>query len=300
MAGGQSVTGTACGFSAYLTSLSVSISNGSYAVQSYTEPATASYYGSGCYTVPIPTSGLSIGTYTVTVSSAYGMSASAQLYVSSSSTGAPGTLTFTAGSPVPGTLVTANGCGFSPSDTLTLMASTTGSEVGATQVPFAGTPTLTGTSGTYCYSVQFYLPTGLPSSGVYYLYLQGSASGNVDSGTLSSSSIGGTALVASPTSVTPGAVVSLTGTGFATNATVSISAFGTSQTAFSAAGTVYASLTVPAGTAAGTYTVTAADSTGRSPTRRSRWPLPRARCRRAATRSNPAGGRVDRKRLRGR
>ena len=78
---GQSVTGSACGFTTGLSSLQVTISNGSYAVQSYTEPASRLLLRLRLLHRADTNYGLSIGTYTVTVSSGYGMSATGQLSV---------------------------------------------------------------------------------------------------------------------------------------------------------------------------------------------------------------------------
>lgn len=72
------------------------------------------------------------------------------------------------------------------------------------------------------------------------------------------------ALTASPSTVVPGGSTTLSGTNFYPGAEVTISGLGTMQTVVASDGTFTTALTVPLGTAAGVYTVTATDSTGRT------------------------------------
>src|SRR5437879_972833 len=73
-------------------------------------------------------------------------------------------------------------------------------------------------------------------------------------------------LTASPSTVAAGNVVTFTGTGFNPSQTITLSSSGTgtsiASTTSDTAGAFSVSWTVPAGTAAGTYTITAADQSG--------------------------------------
>lgn len=179
--------------------------------------------------------------------------------------GTTNTLSLNASNTTPGALITATGCGFAVGDTLALGISSSGSQTGATAVPLVTSPIYsgTGTNGTACYSTQFYVPTTL-SNGTYALYLSGTPGGSVDSTliTLSGSTVGGASLTASPTAIAAGGSTTLTGSGFSPNVSVNLNAFGSSQTVSTGGGTFAATLTVPAGTAGGTYTVTAVDAAG--------------------------------------
>ena len=262
IATGQSVTGTACGFPSNLSYLLVTVTGSLGAVTSASEPV--SVYGS-CYTVPIPSTGLSYGNYTVTVSNGSGTTAGASLYVSSTASGVTGTLTLSTSNTSAGALVTANGCGFTLGESLSLTISPYAYTTGATSVPLATTPTYTGsgTNGSACYTVQFSVPSTL-SSGTYYVFLSGNSSGTVDSGSFYVTGTAATvaSLTASPTSVAANGSVTLTGYGFSANSTVSITGLGAAQTVSAPSGTFTTTLTVPAGTAASVYTITAVDNTG--------------------------------------
>ena len=79
----------------------------------------------------------------------------------------------------------------------------------------------------------------------------------------SSASTAGTSIAATPSSVAPGQVVTLTGYGFTAYATVNITGVGTYSTVSSASGSISTSIVVPSTDTYGTYTITAQDLYGR-------------------------------------
>ena len=143
----------------------------------------------------------------------------------------------------------ASGCGLSFAPTSVAIAGY--GAVGATASPAGGS----------CYSISFAVPAGRPAGS----YTVAATAGATDSGILAVGA-GAASLSLSPSSVAAGGQVVVTGAGFSAGAQVSVSAFGTSQTLTASGGVFTVTIAVPAGTAAGTYTLTAVDTANLSAT----------------------------------
>jgi hypothetical protein len=227
------ITLTGSGFTAGST-VTVTAFGSSQSIYTYNGTFT------GSVTVP---AGTPNGTYTITASSNTGQSASATVTVTSTGTA---TLVASPSTVAAGSSFTLTGSGFGYNAIATITAFGLTQQVSTGAGTFSATITVpAGTaSGTYTVSAT-------DTSGM-------SGSTTVTVGT------GVAALVLSPSSGPANSTVSVTGSGFYPNAAVTLTAFGATQTLYTMNGSFTASVTVPAGTAVGTYTVSATDSTGRT------------------------------------
>jgi len=236
---GQIVTAFGCGFPASATVATVAV-NG-LSPSSVVSIASAAGLA-GCYdvTFALPTvpPGMSPATVMVTVG---GVTDTGTLSVDSAGPG-EGTLILSPNPATIGQAVTAYGCGFPPS---TGTASVAVNGVGPIVVPAQAAQGSVG-----CYNVTFTLPPA--AAGPAAAIVTVTIFGITQSASVGVTIIPGAAtLVASPSSVAAGGLTAVTGSGYTAGETVTLSAFGTSQSVADATGTFTATLTVPADATAG-------------------------------------------------
>ncbi len=246
-AAGQQVTASGCGYPAGSGSATVYVEG--TAADATSTMATGV---SGCYDVaflvPTLTSADTSATVLVMIG---GVADSGSLIIGSSIAGTGG-LTFAPTSAAVGQQVTASGCGFATGAT-SAMVSVDGlaaTESGITETTTPG-----------CYDVAFIVPaltSGTTSADVLVMIGGITDSATLPIGTTSSTA----ALTALPATVAAGASFTVTGSGFTADSWVTVSAFGSSQSATPIGGTFTATVSVPVTTTAGDYTVSAVSTAG--------------------------------------
>lgn len=244
---GAAITAYACGISSPV-SLSLTLTSSSYTTAIAPTSQVAIGGVSGCYNVAftVPSS-VPTGTYTVTLSNSGVAVASGQLILAANGTLSPNPTTS-------GTTETGTVCGLISGDGLNVQFVNNATGVVANSVSLgAGSLTFQGSN---CYSFSFALPQ--LASATYTATLRGTLSNYT---VTSQITVGAASLSASPITVTAGQTTTLQGASFAPSATVTLSGLGPNVTLTSTtAGTFSTSFAVPAGTARGTYTIKATDT----------------------------------------
>ena len=246
---GQEVTAYGCGFPSGLTAATVTVAGISTPAGFVVSSGTPDCYDV-TFTLPSVNSGATSAEVDISVG---GTTDSGVITITSGTTGGS-TLTFTPSTASVGQQITAYGCGFTSGEsTATIL-------VGDSSTP-AGSVATAGTSD--CYDVLFTLPALTAGTGSAAVSI---TIGEVtDTGTLTVSAASSTAsLIPSQTSVQAGSSFTVSGTGFSTDSSVTITAFGSSQTVSAVGGNFSTTIAVPAGTAAGANTVTAVSTAGDS------------------------------------
>jgi hypothetical protein len=224
-------------------------------------PVTAVTSASGAFQVTLTVqAGTANGAYTIVAQDGAGHSASATLTVTATSTVSTATLASTPGSGAPGTAVTVSGAGFTGGEAIMVSLSRGRGRRFGQQ---SGTQTFTAASdGTF--SGSYTIPS-VPA-GQYTLLAVEQSSNLQATASLTVTDAAGTttgSISLSSTSVVAGQSLVVSGSGFTANASVTVSGIGAPvATITSASGTFQTSLTVPVGTATGTYTIVAQDAFG--------------------------------------